>query len=242
MAFDGKLLNLPSDPAGERSIAESLLVFYRGVYAPPPTAPVLSPNGDGVAEQQSLAYKVVRTSTVTATLLGPDKVAHYSESGPREPGTYPIPWSGRTASGALEPQGRWQWVVQAVDDLGATSSINRGFTLNNTLGFLKPDRRPLAVPRAKPRSIATATIAEAATVLAWVETESGAPLINVATGRVQAGPLVLRWDGRNRTGRAVYPGRYVLRLAANNTFGRVELATQFAVVKAKFKVVTPKRS
>jgi hypothetical protein len=242
MAFDGTLLNSPSDPAGERSIAESLLVFYRGVYAPPPTAPVLSPNGDGVAEQQSLAYKVVRPSTVTATLIGPDKVAHYSESGPRDPGTYPIPWTGRTTTGALEPQGRWQWVVQAVDDLGATSSINRGFRLNNTLGFLKPDRRALAVPRTKPRAIATATLAEAATILAWVETATGAAVDNVATGRVGAGPLVLRWDGRNRAERAVYAGRYVLRLRANNAFGRVELSTQFAVVKAKFKVISSKRS
>ena len=34
MAFDGKLLNRPSDPGGERSVAESLAVLYTGVYAP----------------------------------------------------------------------------------------------------------------------------------------------------------------------------------------------------------------
>ena len=34
MAFDGTLLNRPSDPAGERPIAESLSLFYYGVYAP----------------------------------------------------------------------------------------------------------------------------------------------------------------------------------------------------------------
>ena len=36
MAFDGKLLNRPSDPGGERSVAESLAILYTGVYAPPP--------------------------------------------------------------------------------------------------------------------------------------------------------------------------------------------------------------
>jgi hypothetical protein len=243
MAFDGRLLSKPSDPAGERPVAESLLVLYRGVYAPPPTASVLSPNGDGIDEQQSLAYKVVRPSTVTATLVGPDKVARYSESGLREPGTYQIPWTGRSSAGAPEPQGRWQWTVQAVDDLGNRSSINRGFVLNNTLGFLKPDPQVLAVPRLKPRMIASTVLAQAASVLAWVETESGAPVVNVATGRVAAGRLILRWDGRNRAGRPVYPGRYVLRVRTTNAYGRAELVTKFRVVKAKFKVIrTPKRS
>jgi hypothetical protein len=71
LAFDGKLLNQPSDPGGQRAVKECLCVFYYGVYAPPPTAAVLSPNGDGIDETQSLAYKVVRPSTVTTTLTGP---------------------------------------------------------------------------------------------------------------------------------------------------------------------------
>ena len=74
MAFDGELLNRPSDPGGERAVADGLFVFYYGVHAPPPTQAVLSPNGDGVAESQSLSYKIVRPSTVTASLVGPDRV------------------------------------------------------------------------------------------------------------------------------------------------------------------------
>jgi hypothetical protein len=236
IAFDGRVLNSPSD-GNERPVAESLLVFYRGVYAPPATVSVLSPNGDGIGEQQSLAYKVVRPSTATATLIGPDRATYYSESGPRVPGTYRIRWSGRTPGGAPVPQGRWQWVVQAVDDEGTSSAINRGFSVNNTLGFLRPDRRALAVPRIKPRAVATARLAQRAGVLAWIESETGAPIVNVATGRVEPGPLLLRWDGRNRAGKPVYPGRYVLRVAASNAFGRAELRTTLRVVKARFKVV-----
>src|SRR5919202_1397450 len=71
MAFDGKLLNRPSDPGGERAVAETLAVLYKGVYAPPPALDVVSPNGDGIGERQQLAYKVVRPSTVTASLVGP---------------------------------------------------------------------------------------------------------------------------------------------------------------------------
>ena len=40
MAFDGRLLNRPSDPGGERSVAETLAVLYTGVYAPPPALSV----------------------------------------------------------------------------------------------------------------------------------------------------------------------------------------------------------
>ena len=68
MAFDGRLLNRPSDRGGERSVAEALLVSYTGVYVPPAPEPVLSPNGDGVAEAESLSYKIVRPSTVQASL------------------------------------------------------------------------------------------------------------------------------------------------------------------------------
>jgi hypothetical protein len=41
-------------------------------------------------------------------------------------------------------QGRWQWVVQSTDDQGQRSSIDRGFMVNNTLGFLRPTPPGLA--------------------------------------------------------------------------------------------------
>src|SRR5262245_16241460 len=74
MAFDGKLLNSPSDTGGERAVADGLFVFYYGVQAPAPSVQVLSPNGDGVAETQALSFKIVRPSTVTASLVGPGGV------------------------------------------------------------------------------------------------------------------------------------------------------------------------
>src|SRR5207253_5950476 len=50
VAFDGELLNRPSDPGGERAVKEALLVKYYGIVAAPPPAAVVSPNGDGFAE------------------------------------------------------------------------------------------------------------------------------------------------------------------------------------------------
>jgi hypothetical protein len=94
MAFDGQLLNRPSDPSGERAISEALLVSYAGVYAPPPSEPVLSPNGDGVGDREQLSYKIVRPSTVTAKIVGADGVARFTQSGPQAPGTYKFSSTG----------------------------------------------------------------------------------------------------------------------------------------------------
>ena len=80
MAFDGKVLNRPSDPGGERRVTDGLFVFYYGVHAPAPPQKVVSPNGDGFAETQALTYKIVRPSTVTASLLGPDRVPRQTET------------------------------------------------------------------------------------------------------------------------------------------------------------------
>ena len=239
MAFDGQLLNQPSD-GSERAVKEALLVFYTGVYAPSPSQPVVSPNRDGIAERQALLYKIVRPSIVTAQLVGPDGKAYYTDSGQRAPGVYRVMWPA--PSGGPPLQGRWQWVVQAQDDQSQRSSVDRGFTVNNTLGFLRPTPPALAVPRVQPRSVATVSVARTATILAWIESAVGAPIVNIASGRVGAGSLELRWDGRNHSGSAVYPGRYVLKVAANNAYGRVELETRITVIKVKAKPVPKKKS
>jgi hypothetical protein len=85
MAFDGTLLNRPA--AGERTISTALMFHYTGVYVPPPR-PVVSPNGDGVAERQTLAYKLVRPSTVTVRLLAPGGEVVHEETVARGPGRY----------------------------------------------------------------------------------------------------------------------------------------------------------
>ncbi|HET9438293.1 MAG TPA: phosphodiester glycosidase family protein, partial [Gaiellaceae bacterium] len=51
IAFEGTVLNSPSD-GRERAVSTALMLQYYGVYASPPLEPVVSPNGDGVAEEQ----------------------------------------------------------------------------------------------------------------------------------------------------------------------------------------------
>jgi hypothetical protein len=230
MAFDGRLLNRPSDPSGERSVSEALLVSYAGIHAPLPAVQVVSPNADGVNETQALAFKVVRPSTVSVGLVGPDNVARQSFSGAVVAGTYPIAWTGRTADGAPEPEGRWRWTLSATDDLGRASSFERAFALNLTLGFGKGLSPALSVPRRNPRGVATFAVTRAATATTRIETTAGTLVRKLAVGTgVQPGTATVTWDGKTDKGVSVHSGTYVARMTAKNELGSVGLAARFTV-------------
>ena len=230
MAFDGKLLNRPSDPGGERAVADSLSIFYTGVYAPPPALPVISPNGDGIAERQALAYKVVRPSAVDAKLVGPGGITGYTESGQRNPGLYRVSWPASAKTAASQPLGRWRWVVTATDDAGNKSSVERAFWLNDTLGFLRV-APTVARPRARGRAavVARFRLEHDARVRPSIWTRGGVLVRRLPSVALKAGTRSLAWDGRYGNGRAVYGGRYVFRIAAQNGFGPVDLSRPFSV-------------
>ena len=226
MAFDGTLLNRPSDPSGERMISEALLVTYTGVYAQPPAVPVVSPNGDGVAERQTLGYKIVRPAVVTATLTGPDGAARISESGPKLPGVYSFPWSATKSDGSAEAEGAWHWKVTAVDDQARYSVAQQDFYLNNTLAFLRVSST-VALRRGARVGVATFKLLHPARVVARVETKSGLRIKRLVNTQLDVGDQSVAWDGRDRRHRRVYGGRYVLRITATNQYGPVELTAPF---------------
>ena len=226
MAFDGQLLNRPSDPSGERAISEALLVSYAGVYAPPSSDPVLSPNGDGVGDRELLSYKVVRPSTVTAKIVGADGVARFSQSGPQAPGTYKFSWTGTKTDGSVDTEGRWHFVVTAVDDLGRSSSADQPFWINNTLGNLRVPRTVL-VRAGRRLTIGTFKLTRPAKVTTRVESTNGVVVRKLGSARIGAGTAGVHWDGRDRRGNLVYGGRYVLRVRAQNQFGPSDLTQSF---------------
>jgi hypothetical protein len=76
---------------------------------------------------------------------------------------------------------------------------------------------------------ATFTLARAATVLARVETASGAVIANVARVRLAAGTRTVRWHGRVGRNALVHTGRYVFRVVATNQVGRMDLKQPFTV-------------
>lgn len=226
MAFDGQLLNRPSDPSGERAISEALLVSYAGVYAPPPSEPVLSPNGDGVGDREQLSYKIVRPSTVTAKIVGADGVARFTQSGPQAPGTYKFSSTGTKTDGTVDTEGRWHWLVTAVDDLGRQSSSDQPFWVNNTLGNLRVPRT-VRVRAGRRLTLGTFTLTRSATVTTRVESTNGVVVRKLGSAKIGAGTASVRWDGRDRRGNLVYGGRYVLRVSAQNQFGPTDLTQAF---------------
>ncbi len=237
LAFNGSLLSRPS--GGERSVSNSLQLAYYGVYAPA-ALPVISPNGDGIDEKQrSLTYKVVRPSTVTATLTAPDGVAASTETLVRNPGTYPVTFPPTPLDPTLQPvspaEGRWRMDVSASDDLGRTSTTSQTFTVNSTLGFAKLSRRTLVVrERGKQTIQAGVTLTRPARVTATVETTSGVQVATISIRRAPAGRFVATWRGTTRGGRSlVYGGIYVVRFRATNELGAVDLVSPaFRVIRA----------
>jgi hypothetical protein len=231
MAFDGKLLNRPSDPGGERLVAESLSVLYTGVYAPRPALTVVSPNGDGIAERQQLSYKLVSPSTVTASLVGPGGATAFTETVDREPGIYKVTWPSVTnRRRQTEPLGRWRWVVSAVDAENRPSSVERSFWLNDTLGYMRVAPRAVRLrSRARSAVVARFRLAYRARVTPTIWTRSGVLVRRLPAKSLGPGTRTIAWNGRFSNGRLVYRGSYVFRVYAQNAYGPVDLAQPFSV-------------
>jgi flagellar hook assembly protein FlgD len=228
MAFGGQLLSRPSDTSGERMVAESLLVTYYGVYAPPPEF-AFSPNGDGAGDKQTLSYKVVRQSTVTATLTGPGGVTRSIDAGERRPGLYRFDWSGRS-NGDAEAEGRWRFAVTAVDAEGRTSTAERAFFLNNTLGFITVRPLRAVVHRRRGGRVTIGfQLSRPARVTVAITSKTGQLLRVVRNARVPAGRVVATWNGKYPNGKTVFSGTYVAKITAIAGPGKVELARSFRV-------------
>jgi hypothetical protein len=238
LSFEGQVLNRPSDRSGERAVASSLMFQYYGALVVPPTQPVVSPNGDGVAERQTLSYKLVRPSFTTASLIAPDGSVAWSEQLDRAPGLYPVAFPPVPSPSLPDPkaaaEGNWQLKVEAVDDLGQTSISTQRFSVNNTLAALRFDRGRLVVrPRGKARLRAGVSLARPATVVVTVETKAGVPVARLLRKRVAAGRLLFAWNGRISGGRRLaYGGSYVMRVRATNAVGTAELTRTFGVLRA----------
>jgi hypothetical protein len=220
LAFDGRVLNSPSDGA-ERPVSNSLMVFYYGAYAPALPHAVVSPNGDGVDERQRLRYKLVRPSTVEARLVGPRGRVAWRDDGPKERGVYAAQPDLRDV-----PDGRWTFVVRARDDDGNRSKAQRTFTVNRTLGFLQLSAG--TIRRGGSLGISF-RLAHDARVRITVSRAGGAVVRTLLAGERTQGEVDLVWNGRHASGSKATPGRYVVSVQAQNRLGGVTLSKSLTV-------------
>ncbi|HKI92643.1 MAG TPA: FlgD immunoglobulin-like domain containing protein, partial [Gaiellaceae bacterium] len=160
---------------------------------------------------------------------GPDGSARTLVSDDEQPGVHTLGWDGRSADGSPAVEGTWHFAVTATDDLGRTTTAERGVSLNDTLGALAvaPAAAHLA-PAAKTVVTATFQLQHAARVLVTVESRaSGAVIATLLNADLQPGAQRVVWDGRAWTGKLAFTGAYDLRVTATNDIGKVSLVAPF---------------
>jgi hypothetical protein len=220
LAFDGKLLTRPSAGVTPK-VSDALVLSYSGVYTAPPSAPVISPNGDGVGDTESFSYRVTRPSQVVATLAGPGGATITLADGQVSPGLHVLGWNG-IVQGSPAAEGKWTFTVTGTDDREVTTSAQRPFALDDTLSSLalKTDRHGLPT--------ATFLLTRAATVLVQIQRSNGVAVATLRSGQRAAGPEQISWRGQIGRHRAS-GGRYQLVVQAMSPVGTSSLAAPFSL-------------
>ena len=221
MAFDGTLLTRPSVKA-EPAIGDALLLSYTGVYAAPPSSDVISPNGDGIDDTETFTYRLTAAAQVAATMTGPGGQQVTLAQDSEETGLHTVTWNGQPSA-----EGKWKFIVAAVEASGRTTTAERDVLLDDTLTNLQ-----VAPPSGKLAANTTAVtasfqLAHPATVTATVETRTGIVLATLANARMQPGAQSLPWNGRLWTGGLAFTGAYQVRVVATNSIGSVSLIVPF---------------
>jgi hypothetical protein len=219
IAFDGTLLTRAAKGLVPK-VSDALVLSYAGVYALPPSASVLSPNGDGAADTETLAYRLARPSNVVATLAGPggNKITLANDA--EAAGLHTFAWDG-TNGNSPAPEGSWTFAVNATDDRKLTTSAQRPFSLDDTLSSLSV--------KSASRGQATATfqLTRKADVVVRIERPNG---VAVATFRLASRPPgAQRVTWRGRIGRGNAPrGGYRVDVEATSAVGTSSLAAPFS--------------
>jgi hypothetical protein len=219
LAFDGKLLTRPSTGTSPK-VTDALVLSYTGVYAAPPSVPVLSPNGDGVGDLEAFTYRVARPSHVVASLAGPGGAKATLVNGAASAGLHTVGWNG-TVGGSPAPEGKWTLTVTGTDDRSVTTSAQRSFSLDDTLSSL-------ALTPGGHGTTATFKLTRAATVLVQVQRQNGVPVANLRSGSQQPGTEQVTWHGRIGHRRAP-GGRYQVVVQATSSIGTSSLAAPFSL-------------
>jgi flagellar hook assembly protein FlgD len=229
MAFDGTLLTRPSATT-EKPLADALVLSYSGVYAAPPGAAVLSPNGDGVDDTQALAYKLVRPSHVTATVTGPDGTTATLADDDEQPGVHTLTWNGQNAAGTTAAEGAWRFAVTATDDRGVTTTAERAFSLDDTLGALSVGPAGGTNVGGVPAvAAATFQLTRPASVVVTVQRHNGVVVATLERATLQPGPQRVLWDGVGIGGKPARSGGYDVHVDATSSVGTVSLVAPFTL-------------
>jgi hypothetical protein len=220
IAFDGALLTQPPD-GQEARVSNALVLSYSGVYAAPPSTPVLSPNGDGVDDTQSLAYRLARPSQIVAQLHGPGGAAIELANETDQPGLHTLSWDG-TLGGATAPEGGWTFTITATDDRGVRTTAQQTFSLDDTLGSLA------VTPGPGGYATVTFDLTRSADVVVLIERPNGVSVKTLRKATLGAGSYAAIWKGRIG-GRQAPGGNYQVEVLATSSVGTSSLVAPFSL-------------
>ena len=206
------------DAAGNARTVKSEVVLDRTLGFPTVTPATFSPNGDGVLDTTSVAFKLTRAATVRVTVQQSGSAVATVFQGALAAGSRAAEWNGRLSAGGTAASGVYSARISAQSTLG-------------TVLLVEPFTVDLTKPRLTAPATASATAGTAAklaysvrdlyspTVRVWVAiTGPAGALPAVSCGWVQQGkPLVAAWKPPAR-------GQYTLLFRGQDRAGNRQAA------------------
>ena len=190
------------------------------------TPPVLSPDGDGLADTLAISYTLLTRASVTATVMdGSGTVvatlfSNQAQAARKQSFSY-------GAEGLLD--GRYTLSVVAAGQDGRNGRLAATFAVDRTVSALALTTAALSPDgNGLDDSIGVSfTLTVTATVTLQIE-QAGSIVVSVFSGSLPVGPSQLVWDGTGPTG-PVPAGAYEAVVIADGLFGQTRHAASFTI-------------
>jgi flagellar hook assembly protein FlgD len=205
------------------------------------TFPTFSPNGDGYRDTYRQPFSLTEAATVTAAVRNATGGTVRTLTVAGVAGANGVVWNGRTSSGAIAPDGRYQIDLVARDKAGNVSVHADGTV--DVYGALTAVQRvpvkffPQDGDSIRPSSTLTFRLLRPASVTVRAIAANGTVVRTRYTAKaLAAGTYTWTWDGRRSDGTYVAQGAYRFEVYATNGQGS-ERQTESVYVGA-FQVTT----
>jgi hypothetical protein len=123
-------------------------------------------------------------------------------------------------------------VVDALDDQGQHSKVERRFYLNRTLGYLRVRPTRVVVHRRGGKLRVGFRLAHPAVVTVTIRNARGGRVKTIRR-RLGSGRRTIQWNGRYGNGVRASTGSYLASVQAANSFGPTQLERRFLVKRAR---------
>lgn len=190
--------------------------------------PVISPDGDGVADRLRFSYRLSERARLTTEVRDRSGRTVARLRREQRAGERHIAWDGRDASGRRVKDGLYRLVMVARDDSGRRSrSRHLAVRVLTTFRDGRVSRASLHVADGDDlaRRVRLRVDLRRRARLRWLVRDDKDRVVRTLADRdsVRPGALVRTWNGRDDRGRLVPPGDYTIVLSARTRAGTQRL-------------------